>query len=695
MGKAIYIACTGPHSGKSVVSVGLMNMLLGKAQNIAYYKPITNSENDNHIQTILSYFTLPLKYADLNVCTWDKAIAQWESNTREALLDLVIQKFRRLSDKHDFTIVEGSDYLGEGAPFEFELNVQIAKNLQAPVILVSSAEGKTAAQVSASLLASLHNFDAHKVHVLAVIINKTPPGQRDAIENILKAKLPADLLISIIQEDINLSSPTLAEVLEDTGGELLFGKEELANHADYFLIGAMQVPDFLNYLQKNALVITPGDRGDIILSVLQANLSASYPKVAGIILTAGQSPQPSVLKLISGLKTVAPIISVGTETFPTCTKIAAIRSKITPGDTQKIQLAIHTFNQAVDVAELERSINTGKATGITPRMFQYQLTTWAAREKKRIVLPEGTDERILRAAAKLVAANLVEVTLFGLETDIRARAKQLDIELDIDKIHIIDPASDPNFNDFADTLYKLRKHKGLTPEAARDLMMDSSYFATMMVYKGLADGMVSGAVNTTQHTIKPALQFIKTAPGVSLVSSVFLMCLPDRVCVFGDCAVNPNPTAEELAEIAIASASTAVRFGIDTKIAMLSYSSGTSGTGKDVEKVKLATEIVRKNRPDLQIEGPIQYDAAIDPAIAKLKMPGSGVAGQANVLIFPELDSGNNIYKAVQRETGAVAIGPILQGLKKPVNDLSRGCTVDDVFNTVVITAIQSQDLST
>ncbi|MDO3643646.1 phosphate acetyltransferase [Mucilaginibacter sp. L3T2-6] len=695
MGKAIYIACTGPHSGKSVVSVGLMNMLLGKAQNIAYYKPITNSENDNHIQTILSYFTLPLKYPDLNVCTWDKAIAQWESNTREALLDLVIQKFRRLSDKHDFTIVEGSDYLGEGAPFEFELNVQIAKNLQAPVILVSSAERKTAAQVSASLLASLHNFDAHKVHVLAVIINKTPPGQRDAIENILKAKLPANLLISIIEEDINLSSPTLAEVLEDTGGELLFGKEELANHADYFLIGAMQVPDFLNYLQKNALVITPGDRGDIILSVLQANLSASYPKVAGIILTAGQSPQPSVLKLISGLKTVAPIISVGTETFPTCTKIAAIRSKITPGDTQKIQLAIHTFNQAVDVAELERSINTGKATGITPRMFQYQLTTWAAREKKRIVLPEGTDERILRAAAKLVAANLVEVTLFGLETDIRARAKQLDIELDIDKIHIIDPASDPNFNDFADTLYKLRKHKGLTPEAARDLMMDSSYFATMMVYKGLADGMVSGAVNTTQHTIKPALQFIKTAPGVSLVSSVFLMCLPDRVCVFGDCAVNPNPTAEELAEIAIASASTAVRFGVDAKIAMLSYSSGTSGTGKDVEKVKLATEIVRKNRPDLQIEGPIQYDAAIDPAIAKLKMPGSGVAGQANVLIFPELDSGNNIYKAVQRETGAVAIGPILQGLKKPVNDLSRGCTVDDVFNTVIITAIQSQDLST
>jgi len=219
-----------------------------------------------------------------------------------------------------------------------------------------------------------------------------------------------------------------------------------------------------------------------------------------------------------------------------------------------------------------------------------------------------------------------------------------------------------------------------------------SYFGTMMVYKGHADGMVSGAGHTTQHTIRPALQFVKTRPGVSVVSSVFFMCLPDRVSVFGDCAVNPDPTAEELAEIAICSAESAAMFGIEPRIAMLSYSSGTSGQGADVEKVRRATEIVRARRPELKIAGPIQYDAAVDPAVGKQKMPDSDVAGQASVLIFPDLNTGNNTYKAVQRETGAVAIGPILQGLNKPVNDLSRGCTVEDIFNTVVITAIQSQE---
>jgi phosphate acetyltransferase len=259
-------------------------------------------------------------------------------------------------------------------------------------------------------------------------------------------------------------------------------------------------------------------------------------------------------------------------------------------------------------------------------------------------------------------------------------------------VRIIDPAEDPNYNDYVNTLYELRKTKNVNMEMARDLMTDVSYFGTMMVYKGHADGMVSGAVHTTQHTIRPALQFIKTKPGISVVSSIFFMCLPDRVCIFGDCAVNPNPTAEQLAEIAISSAESSLRFGIEPRVAMLSYSSGTSGEGVDVEKVRLATEIVKAKRPDLKIEGPIQYDAAVDPAVGSSKLPGSEVAGKASVLIFPDLNTGNNTYKAVQRETGALAIGPMLQGLNKPVNDLSRGCTVDDIFNTVIITAIQCQD---
>jgi len=387
-----------------------------------------------------------------------------------------------------------------------------------------------------------------------------------------------------------------------------------------------------------------------------------------------------------------PIMTVSTGTFETTTVIAGIRSRIKPEHTKKIQLAIETFNRYVDTEALDKRIITYHSDAMTPHMFQYQLTQWAKRERKTIVLPEGDDDRILQAAARLIAQQLVNLVLLGDSATIAASIKRLGIDLSLDTITIIDPADAPQYEDYVETLYELRKAKNMNMEMARDLMTDVSYFGTMMVYMGHADGMVSGAVHTTQHTIRPALQFIKTKPGISTVSSIFFMCLADRVSVFGDCAVNPDPTAEELAEIAISSADNSRRFGIEPRIAMLSYSSGTSGVGEEVEKVRRATMLVREKRPDLKIEGPIQYDAAVDPVIGSQKMPGSEVAGRASVLIFPDLNTGNNTYKAVQRETGALAIGPVLQGLKKPVNDLSRGCTVDDVFNTVIITAIQSQD---
>lgn len=475
----------------------------------------------------------------------------------------------------------------------------------------------------------------------------------------------------------------------------MFGEQQLNNQVDHFVTGAMQLPNFLNYIKENVLIITPGDRGDIIIGALQANVSTNYPKIAGIVLTAGEEPEAPVMRLIEGLQTIVPIISVQTGTFGTTTKVGAIQSRISADNTQKIELAINTFEKYVDVKALDEKIVTFTSEGITPHMFQYQLTKWAKSQKKHIVLPEGNDERILKAAARLVAQDIVELTILGDSQEIAAAAKQLGIALDLSKIHVVNPKTSDNYNDYTETLFELRKNKNVTLEMARDLMTDVSYFGTMMVYKGHADGMVSGAVHTTQHTIRPALQFIKTKPGVSVVSSVFFMCLPERVAVFGDCAVNPNPTAEQLAEIAISSADSSQRFGIEPRVAMLSYSSGTSGVGEDVEKVRRATEIVKQKRPDLKVEGPIQYDAAVDPEIGNQKMPNSEVAGKARVLIFPDLNTGNNTYKAVQRETGALAIGPMLQGLNKPINDLSRGCTVDDIYNTVIITAIQCQDTET
>jgi phosphate acetyltransferase len=413
--------------------------------------------------------------------------------------------------------------------------------------------------------------------------------------------------------------------------------------------------------------------------------------VAGIVLSTGSEPDEPVRRLLEGLPNVVPILVVPTGTFETTTRVGAIRSRITPDNPKKIQLAISTFERYVAVRALEEKLVSFQPEGLTPHMFQYRLLQWAKRQRRHIVLPEGNDDRILRAAALLLYQDIVDLTILGDPEQVAASAKRLGINLPLGHLRVIDPVKSDYYADYVATFYELRKSKGVNEDMARDLLRDVSYFGSMMVYKGHADGMVSGAVHTTQHTIRPALQFIKTKPGVSVVSSVFFMCLPDRVAVFGDCAVNPNPTAEQLAEIAISSAESSLAFGIEPRIAMLSYSSGTSGAGADVEKVRQATEFVRQRRPDLKVEGPIQYDAAVDPLVGRQKLPDSEVAGQASVLIFPDLNTGNNTYKAVQRETGALAIGPVLQGLNKPVNDLSRGCTVDDVYNTVVITAIQSQ----
>ncbi|QJD96814.1 phosphate acetyltransferase [Mucilaginibacter robiniae] len=696
--KTVFITSTEPYSGKSIVSLGLINMLLGKAQKIGFFKPIVSrsasERKSDHIQTILKYFDLPISYEDASAFSWEEAMHQSETESQGELIDTIIRKYKQLEDKYDFTVVEGTDYQSESTAFEFEVNASIAKNLGAPVIAVISGENKTTAQIVNAAITVMRNFESREIQVLALVANKVSSEQINDVNELLTAQLPEHVILAIIPATTGLQAPTMQEIYDElTDCKLLFGKEHLSNQVDNFVTGAMQVPNFLNYIKENVLITTPGDRGDIIIAALQANLSTSYPRIAGIVLTAGAEPEEPILRLIEGLQTVVPILAVKTGTFQTTTQIGNIRSRITSDNTKKIQLAIDAFNKYVDVPKLDERMVTFKyAGGITPRMFQYQLTNWAKKQKKHIVLPEGNDERILRAAARLISQEIVTLTLLGNPDDIMANIKRIGLNLDVNKINIVNPAASDNYQDYVNTLYELRKNKNVNLEMATDMMTDVSYYGTMMVYKGHADGMVSGAVHTTQHTIRPALQFVKTKPGISVVSSVFFMCLPDRVSVFGDCAVNPNPTAEQLAEIAISSAESSSRFGIEPRIAMLSYSSGTSGEGEDVEKVRRATEIVKAKRPDLKVEGPIQYDAAVDPIVGKSKLPGSEVAGQASVLIFPDLNTGNNTYKAVQRETGALAIGPMLQGLNKPVNDLSRGCTVDDIFNTVIITAIQAQE---
>jgi phosphate acetyltransferase len=697
MTKNIFIASAEPYTGKSVIAFGLINMLLSKTQKVGYFKPIITQEDadhrEQHIEALLDFFNLPIPYNDTFAFTGQQVLHQPQTENSSEIIDTIISKYKRAEENYEFTVIEGSDFLGEGTAFEFESNVLIAKNLAAPVLIVVTGEHKSTAQVVNTAVNIFRNFTSRDVQVLGMVINMVKQENVEDVRQLLLAQLPADIMLTVIPMESGLQSPTMQEITEALNGKVLFGEALMFNQVDNFVTGAMMLPNFLNHIKENVLIVTPGDRGDIIIGALQANQSTNYPKVAGIVLTVGSIPDQPVMKLIEGLQTVMPIISVQTGTFETSNAIGHIHSRITKDNKKKIQLAIQVFEKYVDLKALDDKIITFTPEGITPHMFQYQLVKRAKSIKKHIVLPEGNDDRILKAAARIMSQDLVELTILGDPIEIGLSLKRLGLNLDLSTIHIVNPKTSEHYDDYVQTLYELRKNKNVNLEMATDMMTDVSYFGTMMVYKGHADGMVSGAVHTTQHTIRPALQFIKTRPGVSVVSSVFFMCLPERVAVFGDCAVNPNPTAAELAEIAISSAESSIRFGIEPRIAMLSYSSGSSGAGEDVERVREATNIVRERRPDLKIEGPIQYDAAVDPAVGQQKLPGSEVAGKASVLIFPDLNTGNNTYKAVQRETGALAIGPMLQGLNKPINDLSRGCTVDDIFNTVVITAIQCQEV--
>lgn len=695
MTNAIYLTTTEPFSGKSIFALGLVNLLASKTDKIAYFKPIITvkkREKDRRLQLIKQHFKLALPYEDMFSFTIEKAFKEINRKNESFLIDTIIEKFQRIQENSDFVVVEGTDFAGNSNNVEYNGNVSIAKNLGIPAAIILNCAGKSIPEIVEQAISTTNSFVSNGVQVLTLVANKAEIGKEEEISAHLREALSEEILISTIPVHLELSNPTMEEIRDAMGAKVLFGENLLTNRVDFVIVGAMQLRNFLQRLKNNTLVITPGDRGDIIIGALQANISKNFGKISGLILSGGMLPEDSIVQLVEGLETVVPILQVEEATFEVVTEVSNIKARISADDKEKIAIAIRLFEHAVDEKALTDKLVAFHSEVLTPRMFQYQLVKRAKAAKKHIVLPEGEDERILMAADQLIKQEVVQLTLLGNRESIGLTVKRLNLSLDLNAIRIEMPRSSARYEEYVQTLYELRKAKGVTLEIARDLMQDVSYFGTMMVFKGHADGMVSGAIHTTQHTIRPALQFVKTKPGVATVSSVFFMCLPNRVAVFGDCAVVPNPTSEQLSDIAISAAESAKMLGIEPKIALLSYSSGTSGEGEEVEKVRKATELVRQRRPDLKVEGPIQYDAAVDPEVGKKKMPNSEVAGQASVLIFPDLNTGNNTYKAVQRETGAIAIGPMLQGLNKPVNDLSRGCTVADVFNTVVITAIQAQE---
>lgn len=696
----LYVTATEERSGKSVIVLGIMQMLMNHLHRVAFFRPIINDpvedKPDHDINLVLTYFQLEQEYDSCYGCTLKTAYEMINSGGEDDLHDLILQKYRKVADEFDFVLIEGTDFRGQDTTFEADINSDIAANLGAPVLLVSSGRKKSVEEMIRQVQVSIDSHKEKGLILVSSIINRAPEGlTSQKVSDVRRHYHPEESLpFYVIPENTALANPTVGDVNRWLNGSIMYGAAGLNTVVGDYVVAAMRVENFLEYLTPGCLVITPGDRHDIILASLSARSSTSYPEVSGIVLTGGLVPSDNVRRLIEGWSgKPVPIICVKGHTYLVIQQLYELYGHIAPEDAPRIATALGEFSKYVNVGELRENIITRRPARITPKMFEYSLMERAAEKRQRIVLPEGNAERILRAADILLRRGVADLTILGREDRVRALASANGI--DLSWVEVIDPQKSPMLEDFVQTYLELRKHKGVIEDMARDRMSDTTYFGTMMVYKGFADGMVSGALNTTAHTVRPAFEFIKAKAGFTIVSSVFLMCLRDRILVYGDCAVNPNPDASQLAEIALSSAETARTFGIEPRVAMLSYSTGTSGKGEDVEKVAEATEIAQrliKDRSlDITLEGPLQYDAAIDPEVAQTKLPGSAVAGRATVFIFPDLNTGNNTYKAVQRAANATAIGPILQGLNKPVNDLSRGCTIDDIVNTVAITAVQAQ----
>jgi phosphate acetyltransferase len=686
---SVYITSVEGHSGKSAIALGVLDTLLRGVERVGVFRPVTRStdERDFVLELLLAHDGVDLEYDEVVGTTYEQL-----HDDPEAAMARIVDRYKAIERRCDTVVIVGSDYTDVATPTELSTNARIAANLGAPILLVltgrepDESRPRTPQELRQIVELALPELDEAHASVLGIVVNR---ADAEALQPIVEA-IHADVPVWAIPEDRLLVAPTVDAIRRAVGGELLKGDPALlAREALDVVIAAMSMENVLPRLTEGSVVIIPGDRSEMVLAALTAHASGTFPSLSGIVLNGGFQLAPVIDRLVAGLDESLPIIATDLGTYPTAQRIVQTRGRLTADSQRKVDTALALFERHVDAPALLEALGAGTSSAVTPLMFEYTLLERARAERKRIVLPEGDDDRILLAAGTLLARGVVDLTILGDEQDVRARAAGLGV--DLAGADVLSPRDAETVERFAQEYARLRAHKGVTVEDARDIVTDVSYFGTMMVQLGLADGMVSGAAHTTAHTITPALQFVKTVEGVNVVSSVFFMALADRVLVYGDCAIVPDPTSEQLADIAISSAETAAKFGIEPRIAMLSYSTGESGSGADVDKVRAATELVRSRRPDLLVEGPIQYDAAADAAVARTKMPQSQVAGRATVFIFPDLNTGNNTYKAVQRSSGAVAIGPVLQGLRKPVNDLSRGALVRDIVNTVAITAIQAQ----
>lgn len=684
MHKKIYLTGIEKRPGKSFVSLGFLSTLQEQQKSIQCFKLF--SESDESQIPLLEAVT---KQSLTPIMDVSKAITLMRTQP-EDLLSAVLEA-TKTQKQSDLTYFEGSDFESDNDVFEYQFNLTLAHQLNCDVVLVVSAKDRTLEHTLSVLKTALAVGKKAHARVVGVIINRISPSDESEALELFHKHLPSLSFIAILPEFESLANPSVRDIVTTLDAKILCGESELHRPVRQFTIAAKTISNFLqSRLDRNGmLIITPDDRIDILLGSLLADQSIYYPKIAGIVLTGGEVPGTTICEIMAGLEQPFPVLLTELKTYETATTLFSAKFSLSESDPDKVKTAIETMRPYL--LEPLRKLLSDKSLKpqLSPAVFLYELIHKAKQSKQHIVLPEGDDARILIAADHLLQRNIVKITLLGKAEKINLLAKRLDLNLS--NATIIDIEKAEKRESYAQQYYQLRQHKNVNLPIALERMTDVNYFAAMMVYCGDADGMVSGAAHTTADTVRPALEIIKTKTGVNKVSSIFIMCMPARVLIYGDCAINTEPDSQTLAEITSQAAQIAKNLGIEPKVALLSYSSGHSGKGESVEKVAKAMEIVKEQQPDLLAEGPIQYDAAVDPEIAAKKLPHSKLAGDATVLIFPDLNTGNNTYKAVQRESGALAIGPVLLGLNKPVNDLSRGCTPQDIINTILVTAIQAQ----
>lgn len=694
MPHTLFLAPSGSGVGLTSLALGLVRALDNRGVRVAFFKPIGQISGDAGPERSTHFIRATTSLRPVIPITLDEAEKLISAGRMDELLERIVRDYHTSADNADVVIVEGLVPTPQ-QPSTSELNLELVRALSAEVILAGSLAGQTLSELEDKIEYAAKPYGGVEGETaIGCIINRVPKPEKSIVGTLathIAAQSrfigkPGFHLIGVVPENPELLACRTVDIARYLNADVIHEGEISTRRAKTISLLARTVPNMVHTFTAGAILITPSDRSDVFIAISMAAVNKT--PIAGIILTGDSGFDQKILELCQpALATGLPVLRVITNSWETTTELSRMSTEVPIDDLERVQRGMDFVAESIDVDWISSKIAVPLESRMSPAAFCFRITERARRANKRIVLPEGEEPRTVRAAAICAKRGIAKCILLGNPDEVHRVAKGQEIELP-PEVEIIDPAAIRA--KYIQPLVNLRKNKGLAPETAADWLDDNVMLGTVMLALGEVDGLVSGAVHSSANTIRPALQIIKTKPDARVVSSIFFMCLPDQVLVYGDCAVNPEPDAEALADIAIQSADSAVQFGIPARVALISYSTGESGSGVDVDKVREATRIAKEKRPDLLLDGPLQYDAAAIADVAATKAPTSPVAGRATVFVFPDLNTGNTTYKAVQRSANVISIGPMLQGLKRPVNDLSRGALVEDIVYTIAITAIQA-----